>query len=122
MRRRTVLFVVISLVEGAAVQAPPAKAQGGGSPAVLRRMASNYYNWRNENDPVSSSNQGLHTWDDRLGDFTAEAIAARRRHVSELLVRVKAMSTAAWSRDDRVDWLLFRAQLERAAFRARVLQ
>ena len=71
---------------------------------------------------MSSSNQGLHTWDDRLADYSAEAIAARRRHVNELLAQVKAMRTDAWSRDDRVDWLLFRAQLERTAFRARVLQ
>src|SRR6266852_3277105 len=107
MRRRAVLLVLITLAAGAVVQTPHAGAQGSGSPAELRRLASDYYNWRNESNPVSSSNQGLHTWDDRLADFSPDAIGARRRHVSELLAQVKVMSTAAWGRDDRVDWLLF---------------
>jgi len=29
--------------------------------AALHKLANDYYNWRNENDPVSSSNAGLHT-------------------------------------------------------------
>ncbi|NDQ58171.1 MAG: DUF885 domain-containing protein [Acidipila sp.] len=104
------------------VMTPRAGAQGSASPAELQKIAGEYYSWRNQNDPVSSSSQGLHTWDDRLADFSADAIAARRRHVKELLARVKTMSTAAWGRDDRIDWLLFRAQLERDDFYARVLQ
>jgi uncharacterized protein (DUF885 family) len=71
---------------------------------------------------VSSSDQGLHTWDDRLTDFTMPAVLARRRHVTGLLARVGAMRTAAWARDDRIDWLLFRAQLEGVAFFDRVMQ
>jgi uncharacterized protein (DUF885 family) len=97
-------------------------AQGGGSPDELRKIASEYYQWRNENDPVSSSSQGLHTWDDRLADYSAEAIAARRKRVNDWLARVKGMSSESWSRHDRVNWLLFRAQLERDAFFARVVQ
>src|SRR3954468_9328262 len=34
--------------------------------ATLRMIAADFYRWRNENFPVNSSNQGLHTWDDRL--------------------------------------------------------
>lgn len=122
MSRRISLLIVVALAAGAAVQAPPGATQGAASPAELRRMAADYYNWRNENDPVASSNQGLHTWDDRLADYSPEAIGARRRHVSELLAEVKTMHAEAWSREDRVDWLLFRAHLERKAFGARVLQ
>lgn len=122
MRIRMAMLVVSALAAGFMHGAQKGRAEESGSPAQLRRMASEYYNWRNQNDPVASSNQGLHTWDDRLGDFSADAIAARRRRVNELLAQVKAMHTDSWSRDDRVDLLLFRAQLERAAFGARVLQ
>src|SRR6266852_634470 len=91
------------------------------SPAELRTLASDYYRWQAENDPVSSSDQGLHTWDAKLGDYSEDAIAARRQHVRELLAKVNSMHTEAWAKDDRIDWLLLRAQLERDAFFARVL-
>jgi uncharacterized protein (DUF885 family) len=97
-------------------------AQENRLPARLRQMATEYYGWRNENHPVASSDQGLHTWDDRLTDFSEEAIAVQRQHVNQLLALVKAMPAESWSRDDRIDWLLFRAQLEREAFWGRVVQ
>jgi uncharacterized protein (DUF885 family) len=96
-------------------------AGGGDTPARLRDLAHAFYQWRNENDPVGSSDRGLHTWDDRLGDYSEKAIAARRKHVAELLAQVKAMRTDAWAKDDRIDWALFRAELERSAFFGRVL-
>ena len=97
-------------------------AGGASSPAALRRMAEDYYKWRDEQYPVNSSDQGLHTWDDRLTDYAPAAIAARRRHVAELLAAVRAMRTDDWPKDDRIDWLLFRAQLEGAEFGDRVLR
>jgi uncharacterized protein (DUF885 family) len=92
------------------------------SPDDLRSQALEYYAWRNASYPVFSSDQGLHTWDDKLTDYGMEAVRARRRHVEDLLARVRVMPTDAWSKDDRIDWLLFRAQLEGAAFFPRVMQ
>jgi uncharacterized protein (DUF885 family) len=92
------------------------------SPAALRRMAEDYYNWRNQNFPVWSSDNGLHTWDDRLTDYSMASVIARRDHVYRLLAQVKAMNTSRWSRDERIDWLLFRSQLEGVAFFSRVMQ
>ncbi|HEV2911954.1 MAG TPA: DUF885 domain-containing protein [Pyrinomonadaceae bacterium] len=97
------------------------EAQTGAAPAALRRMAEDYYHWRDENYPVDSSYEGLHTWDNRLADYGEAAIDARRRHVRELLARVQAMPTDGWAKDDRIDWVLFRAQLERVAFFDRVM-
>ncbi len=94
----------------------------GGDPATLRKLAEDHYTWRNENYPVGSSDSGLHTWDDRLTDFSATKIAERAQHVRKLLEQVRAMSTDAWSKDDRIDWLLFRSQLEGAEFSDRVLR
>ncbi len=92
------------------------------SPDRLRQMASEYYRWRNQNYPVASSEEGLHSWDDSLTDYSEKAIAARRQHVNELLSQVRAMPTETWSRDDRIDWVLFRAQLERETFWGRILK
>ncbi|MFN2578005.1 MAG: DUF885 family protein, partial [Pyrinomonadaceae bacterium] len=112
------LLFVLSLVM---LSMPITNAQTDASPATLRRFAEDYYNWRNENYPVNSSDAGLHRWDNRLTDYGLSALLARRLHVKEVLARVNAMHTESWSKDDRIDWLLFRAQLENVAFFDRVM-
>jgi len=97
------------------------RAQETGSPAALRRLADDYYNWRNQNYPVASSDAGLHTWDRKLTDYSLSALLARRLHVKEVLAKVRAMQTQNWSKDDRIDWLLFRSQLESITFFDRVM-
>ncbi len=89
-------------------------------PALLHKLANDYYDWRNAQYPVASSDSGLHTWDDRLSDYAPEKMAARAQHVRDLLAQVKALETARWPKDERIDWILFRAQLEGAAFDDRV--
>jgi uncharacterized protein (DUF885 family) len=90
--------------------------------AALHKLANDYYNWRNENDPVSSSNAGLHTWDDRLADFSPAKIAERAQHVRALLEKVRAMKIDTWPKDEQIDAILFRAQLENIDFGNRVLK
>jgi uncharacterized protein (DUF885 family) len=96
-------------------------AQGRTNPESLRAMAGGYYDWRNQNYPVTSSDAGLHTWDNKLTDYAPAAIAARRAHVIGLLAQLNRMQTARWKKDDQIDWLLFRAQLEGPAFFDRVM-
>jgi uncharacterized protein (DUF885 family) len=96
-------------------------AQKPTTPADLHKLAQDYYNWRNENYPVFSSDAGLHTWDDRLTNYSLSSILARRLQVKEVLGKVRAMQTANWSKDDRIDWLLFKAQLENIEFFNRVM-
>src|SRR3989440_3169376 len=114
-------FVVLSVVITIMANANAANAQTNASPATLRRAADDYYNWRNRNYPVSSSDAGLHTWDDKLTDYSPAAIEARRQHARSLLAQVSAMPTTKWKKDDRIDWLLFRAQLEGVVFFDRVM-
>lgn len=99
---------------------PTGRAEDG--PADLRRLASDYYRWRNEQYPVASSDQGLHTWDSRLTDYSEAARGARRSRVTALGAQVRGMDAATWSRDDQIDRLLFLAQLEGADFFDRVLE
>jgi uncharacterized protein (DUF885 family) len=90
--------------------------------SALQKVAEDYYNWRNENYPVRSSDAGRHTWDDRLADYSSAKITERAQHVHSLLEKVRAMQTDKWPKDERIDWILFRAQLENVDFENRVLQ
>ena len=106
------------LVRPAAAQLANQRAET----SALPKLADDYYAWRNENYPVRSSEAGLHTWDDRLTDFSAAKIAERAQHVKTLLEKVRALKTDAWPKEHRIDWILFRAQLERAEFGDRILK
>jgi uncharacterized protein (DUF885 family) len=85
-------------------------------PAELRALAHEYYLWRDAAYPVASSSNGEHRFDSRLTDLRMAAVVDRQRHISELLAQVRAMSDAGWAKDDRVDRLLFQAQLTGADF------
>lgn len=92
------------------------------SPSTLRTTAHDFYEWLDREYPVATSDAGKHTWDDRITDYSAAARAKRAAHVREVLERVRAADVSHWSKDDVIDWLLFRAQLERAEFYDRVLR
>jgi uncharacterized protein (DUF885 family) len=96
-------------------------AQESKTPADLQHLAQDYYNWRNQNYPVVSSDAGLHSWDNKLTDYSLSAVLMRRLHVKEVLAKVRAMPVAGWSKDDRIDWLLFRSQLDGVDFFNRVI-
>jgi len=90
--------------------------------AALHKLADDYYNWRNENNPVSSSENGLHIWDNKLDDFSPAKINERAQHVRQLLDKVRAFKIDNWSKEDKIDALLFRSQLENIDFGNRVLK
>src|SRR5205807_10470160 len=102
-------------------KATPSVVKAGNDIAALRKMADEFYTWRNENFPVSSSDAGLHTWDNRLTDFSPPKIAERAKHVRSLLDKVRAIKTDTWPKDARIDWILFRAELESVDFGNRIL-
>ncbi|HWW95225.1 MAG TPA: DUF885 family protein, partial [Vicinamibacteria bacterium] len=107
MKRRLLLLPVLAYL------VDPAPAAENEHPAgALRRLAGEYYRWRNQEFPVASSEQGLHTGDDRLTDYTEEALRARRDRVQKLIAQVRAFPADAWPRDDRIDRALLLAQLE----------
>jgi uncharacterized protein (DUF885 family) len=115
IQRLSVAIALMVAAGTAAAQATPA------SPSSLRAVAHEYYAWRDSVYPVITSDQGNHRGDDRITDYRPAAILARRQHVKTLLDRIRAMRTNSWPKDDRIDWLLFRAQLEGADFFGRGL-
>jgi len=92
------------------------------TPAELHSLAHDYYEWQKKTYPVSASDQGFHAADDKLDDFSPAAIARDAAHVRALLDRVRAADVTGWAKDDVIDWLLFRSQLEGADFPERVLK
>jgi uncharacterized protein (DUF885 family) len=117
--KRTVLYltaILIAIISSSAILAQEPK-----TPADLHKLADDYYTWRNQNYPVAASDAGLHTWDNKLTDYALSAVLMRRLHVKEVLAKVRAMSTTNWSKDDRIDWLLFRSQLDGIDFFNRVI-
>lgn len=115
------MLILLSACVAIIATANTTRAQANAAPAEMRKLADDYYNWRNQQFPVASSDAGLHTWDNKLTDYGLSALLARRLHVKEVLAKVKAMQTEKWSKDDRIDWLLFRSQLEGVVFFDRVM-
>jgi uncharacterized protein (DUF885 family) len=111
-----------ALITKATPAVSPVSAKPGSDAATLRRLADDFYTWRNENFPVGSSDAGLHTWDNRLTDYSAAKISERAQHIRKLLDQVRAMPAAKWAKDDRIDWMLFGAQIEGFDFSDRILQ
>jgi uncharacterized protein (DUF885 family) len=116
------ITVVVLLLLATVVVAAPAKTPASTSPAAMRALAQEFYDWRDREDPVNSSDQGKHEFDSRLSDHSPAAVAARAAHVTKLLEHIRAIDVSKWNRDDIIDWLLFRSQLERIHFDDRVLQ
>jgi len=116
---RTIFVLVVCLI-ASAVSAQTRK-EPSLTPAQLRQIAGDFYAWRQQNFPVWSSEQGLHTFDARLTDYSADAITKRRAHVGSTLNRIRNADVSDWSKDDQIDWILFRSQLEGFEFGGRVL-
>ncbi|HJW95800.1 MAG TPA: DUF885 domain-containing protein [Thermoanaerobaculia bacterium] len=90
------------------------------TPPELHKLANDYYDWRNQNYPVAASDQGLHTWDDKLADYSAAAIAKRHAHVLAIAEKARAVDFKGWKKDDVIDAILFRSQVDRDEFADRV--
>src|SRR5258705_9027203 len=90
------------------------------TPQSLRSAAHEYYEWQKREFPVFASDQGFHAYDDRITDYSAAAIARRTAHVHDLLEQVRKTDITRWSKDDQIDAILFRAQLEAPDFASRV--
>ncbi|HLJ75041.1 MAG TPA: DUF885 domain-containing protein [Thermoanaerobaculia bacterium] len=90
------------------------------TPQSLRTSAHEYYEWEKREFPVQTSDRGFHAYDDRLTDYSPGAVAKRAAYVRDLLESVRATDVASWSKDDQIDAILFRAQLEGPDFADRV--
>jgi uncharacterized protein (DUF885 family) len=91
------------------------------SPADLVKVAHDYYQWRDAAYPVATSGLGDHRYDSQLANYKMSEVLARRQHVSDLIAQVDAIRTEGWNKDERVDLILFQAQLASVDFFGRRL-
>ena len=110
------------IIAAALLFATSMSAQTKLTPARLHEIANDYYKWAQHEFPVTSSDQGLHTWDDRLADYSPAAIKRREAHVASVLATIEATKPTGWSKDDTIDWILFRSQIDQANFANHVLK
>src|SRR5437763_13899360 len=90
-------------------------------PGDLRAMAHSAYEWYDEAYPVAASSLGDHRFHARLTDYRMSEVVRRRQHVSDLLAQVRELATDGWSKDDRIDRVLFESQLASMDFFGRRL-
>jgi uncharacterized protein (DUF885 family) len=95
--------------------------QAAADPTEFRKVAHEYYQWRDAAYPVATSDQGDHRFDSRLTDYRMTEVLRRRQHVSNLLTQVDTLAVEGWSKDDRIDRLLFQSQLAGVDFFSRKL-
>jgi len=96
-------------------------ARAAAAPADFRAAAHDFYEWSEVAYPVTASSLGDHRFDARLTDYRMGEVVRRRQHVSELLATVSSLGNDGWSKEDRVDRLLFESQLAAADFFGRKL-
>ena len=106
-RNLTVQSTFALLATAALVSSSPAAA----GPADLRAIAHETYEWYDAAYPVAASGLGDHRYDTRLTDYRMSEVEQRRQHVSKLLAQVRALPTGGWSKDGRIDRILFESQL-----------
>jgi uncharacterized protein (DUF885 family) len=95
--------------------------QAAADPAQLRKIAHDYYQWRDTAYPVATSGAGDHRFDTRLTDYKMSEVLLRRQHLGDVLKELDGLDASGWSKDDRVDRILFQAQLAGADFFGRKL-
>ena len=95
--------------------------QAAATPDGLRKMAHDYYQWRDTAYPVATSAAGDHRLDDKLTDYRMPEVVKRRQHIIGLLANVSGIDTDGWSKDDRIDRILFQSQLTGVDFFGRRL-
>jgi uncharacterized protein (DUF885 family) len=109
-------FVLLLILAATASKPEPLTVQS------LNTAADNFYEWQRVNYPVDASEMGFHNFDDRLTDYSPQAIARRAAYIHNLLERVRATKPRDWSKDHTIDLILFRSQLERPDFANRIMR
>ena len=104
--RRGTLFVALalSLTGAAAAQVPAADA--------FRALVDREWQWRLREDPLFATYVGVHDFDDRLPSVALAAQERRDRETRAFLAELDAIARSGLAAAERVDYDIFRAQLE----------
>lgn len=102
----------VALLLGALLPVP---AFADGPDAALRALYDREWTWRLAQFPLLATSTGEHRHDDRLGTVDEAAQQARRAYWEGVLREIDAIDASALSPTAKVDYAIFRAQVESSA-------
>jgi uncharacterized protein (DUF885 family) len=95
-----------------AAQRSAAGARGQGGAAALNRLFEEEWEWVMREAPTFASSLGDRRYNDRWSDLSLAAIGRRQQHRVETLARLKRIDPARLPAADRLNYDLFRKDLE----------
>ena len=104
--------MLLSLFAIAAVAVSAAAAPPSDASTKLHALFDRDWKWRLEQSPLFATSVGVHDYDDRLGDASAESEARRAKTVEAFLAELKAIPREGLSNDDRINAEIFESQLD----------
>jgi uncharacterized protein (DUF885 family) len=114
--RARVKFLLLSLLVAVVLQDSPVGAQrraGAGSPAAaLNRLFEEEWEWGLREAPTFASSLGDRRYNDRWPDRSLAAIERRQQHRQQTLARLHRIDPARLAPADRLNYDLFRKDLE----------
>jgi uncharacterized protein (DUF885 family) len=98
----------------AAASSAAAPVPGPGDPqaAAVQALARRYYMFTWQASPIATTENGLHTEDDRLADFSDAADRAYGSRLRAFRNELAALAPGGATVHDRIDYLLLRADIE----------
>jgi uncharacterized protein (DUF885 family) len=116
-----ILFVVVSFILVVAVMAKAGGQSLEGRRAELNRLLAEEWEYRLRTQPELATHVGDNRYNDRLSDFSDEAIADDLKHTRESLQRFEALDVAGFPEQERLNHALMvrslRESLEAAQFK-----
>jgi len=110
MRRLCGLFLLLTILATAAPG--PASADASAAETAFLTLVEREWRWRLEEFPLLATSAGEHAFDDRLSDESLAAYDRRASATQAFLGELAEIEREALSPARRVDYDLFRAQLE----------
>lgn len=84
-----------------------------GYPEVdLHELFEDHYEYRLQTDPLFATDQGVHRYNDKLPDTSLDALQERYNQNKEFLERLESISYERLSREDQINYDIFKLQLE----------
>ncbi|MEZ4383975.1 MAG: DUF885 domain-containing protein [Nannocystaceae bacterium] len=95
----------------AALEAALDEAAAGVDDPRLAALLREHWAWHLEREPLEATRFGVHAYDDRVAEVSAEAIAADGRTLRRFLTAAKALDTPDLNDRDRLTLAIFIAEL-----------
>lgn len=114
MRITLPVLALLLAVSAACGRPAPSPTTGGdvSSAKTLQALFDREWEWRLQDLPLLASSIGDHRFDDRLPDVSPQAQAARRQQTDGFLEELAGINRPSLSGADRIDYDMFKAQLE----------